>query len=159
MEINPLTVLATIINFTILYFILRHFLFRPVTNTIASREEEIQYRISKAEADEKRAEQLRLENEEKLKNARLEGKTIVEGLKSRAESMSDEILVKAKEDAEFILDRARTDAEREKDKASEEIKEQAVDLAILLSSKLLERIVDETEHRRLIEDFIAKVGS
>lgn len=159
MEINPLTVLATIINFGILYVILRRFLFKPVTETISSREEEIKSRIARAEDNEKRAELLKLENEEKLKNARLEGKAIVEDFKSRAQNVSDEIIVKAKEDAEFIVERARADAERERDKAAEELKIQAVDLAILLSSKALEKTIDEQEHRRLIEDFIAKVGN
>jgi F-type H+-transporting ATPase subunit b len=158
MEINPLTVLATIINFVILYFILRHFLFEPVTTTISDREDEIKGRIARAEREEQKAEQLRQENEKQLNNAILEGKTIVEEYKSKAEGVSDDIIEKAKKEAEFILDRARIDAEREKEKASEEIRLQAVNLAILLSSKALEKTIDENEHRRLIKEFIAKVG-
>lgn len=158
MEINYLTVLATIINFVILYFILRHFLFKPVTTTISSRENEIRDRIARAEEDEKKAELLRLQNEENLKNSREQGKTIVDDFKSKAEKMSDDILVKAKEEAGFVLERARVDAEREREKATEEIKTQAIDLAILLSSKVLETTIDEQEHRRLIKDFIGKVG-
>lgn len=56
------------------------------------------------------------------------------------------------------MDRARKEAEREKEKAAEEIKSQAVELAILLSQKALEKTIDENEHRRLINDFISKVG-
>ncbi len=158
MDINPLTVLATIINFVILYFILRHFLFEPVTNTISSRENEIKDRIAKAEKDEQKAEGLRLENEKRLANAVLEGKNIVEEYKSKAQHVSDDIIDRAKKEAEFILERARTDAEREKEKAQEDIKLQAINLAILLSSKALENTIDENEHRRLIKEFIAKVG-
>jgi F-type H+-transporting ATPase subunit b len=158
MEINPLTVLATIINFAIFYFVMSRLLFKPVNKIISSREEEIDMRIKKSEEDQKQAELLRLENEDKLKNALDEGKAIVEDFKSRAEKVYEDIISKAKEEAEFVLDRARTDAERERDKASEEIKTQAIDLAILLSSKALETTIDESEHRRLIKDFIAKVG-
>ena len=158
MEINKLTVLATIINFAILYFILRHFLFKPVSTTISSREDEIRNRIAKAEEDEKKAELLRLQNQENLKNSKEEGKTIVEDFKSRAEKVSDDILVKTKEEAEFIIERARVEAEREREKATEDIKTQAIDLAILLSSKVLETAINEQEHRRLIKDFIGKVG-
>jgi F-type H+-transporting ATPase subunit b len=158
MEINPLTVLATIINFVILYFILRHFLIEPVTSTISAREDEIKGRIARAENDEKKAELLRIENEEKIKNAKEEGKTIIEDLKVKAERVSETIISKAKEEAEFLLERARADAEREREKASEDIKTQTIDLALILSSKALGSTIDENEHRRLIKDFIAKVG-
>lgn len=158
MEINLLTVLATIINFILLVLILRHFLFKPVNNILSSRETEIKEKITNTEENQRKAELLRLENEEKLKGAKEEGKTIVEDFKTKAEKLSDEIVTKAKEDAEFLLERARKDAEREREKAEEEIKTQAIDLAILLSSKALETSIDEQEHRRLIKDFIAKVG-
>jgi F-type H+-transporting ATPase subunit b len=158
MEINPLTVLATIINFAIFYFVMRRLLYNPVNQIIASRQEEVEATISKAENDKKQAELLRLENEERLKNAKEEGKAILDDLKAKAERVSEEIVSKAKEEAEFILERARLDAEREREKATEEIKVQAVNLALLLSSKALENAIDENEHRRLIKDFIAKVG-
>ena len=158
MEINPLTVLATILNFGIFYFIMRRLLFNPVNKVITSREEDIRLRINKSEEAQKQAELLRIQNEERLKNAKEEGKTIIEDLKVKAERVSETIISKAKEEAEFLLQRARTDADREREKASEDIKTQTIDLALLLSSKALGSTIDENEHRRLIKDFIAKVG-
>ena len=48
--------------------------------------------------------------------------------------------------------------EREKEKAEYEVKKQAVDIAVELSVKALEESIDEEVHRKLISDFIAKVG-
>jgi F-type H+-transporting ATPase subunit b len=158
MEINPLTVLATIINFGIFYFIMSKILFKPVTKAISSREDEIKGRIKRAEEIEQQSEVIKLQNEERLNNAREEGKIIVEDLKHKAEKTAEDIIIKAKAEAEFILERAKMDAEREREKAEDEIKLQAINLALLLSSKALENTIDESEHRRLIKDFIAKVG-
>lgn len=158
MGVNVPQIIATMINFALLYFILRHFLFNPVNNVISSRENEIVYRINKSEEDMKKAEALRIENEHELKAAKDEGKNIVEGYKTKAEKVSDDIVKDAKDEAQLLLERARVEAEREKEKARDEIKTQAVDLAILLSSKALETSINEDEHRRLIEQFIAKVG-
>ena len=47
---------------------------------------------------------------------------------------------------------------REKEKAEYEVKKQAVDLAVELSIKALDTQIDEDLHRKLISDFIAKVG-
>ncbi|MTK11999.1 MAG: F0F1 ATP synthase subunit B [Clostridiaceae bacterium] len=158
MEINIPQLIATIINFAILFFILRHFLFKRVNDTINSRQNEIVNKINKTEEDMKKAEELKIENETNLKQAREQGKTIVEEYKIKAEKVSSEVLNEAREEAETIIERARTEAGREKEKAADEIKGQVVDLAVLISSKALEQSIDEEQHRRLIKDFIAKVG-
>lgn len=158
MEIHLSKILATIINFGILYLILKHYLFKPVNNAIDSRQNEIISNINKAEEDRIKAEELRKENEDKLRQAKQEGKTIVEDYKVKADKVSSDILQEARQEAEAIIERAKVEAEREKEKAADEVKTQVVDLAVLLSSKALEKSVDEEQHRRLIKDFIAKVG-
>jgi F-type H+-transporting ATPase subunit b len=158
MDINVPQIIATIINFIILFFILRHFLFNPVNNAISSRENDIADRINKSEVDMKKAEALRIENEQKLREAKNEGRNIVESFKSKAEKVSTDIIKDAKDEAQIVMERARVEAEREKEKARDEIKSQVVDLAVLLSSKALEESINEEQHRRLIKDFIAKVG-
>jgi F-type H+-transporting ATPase subunit b len=158
MEINVSQIIATIINFLILYFILRHFLFKPVNDNIDKRQNEIITKISKTEEDRKKAQEIRIENENKLSLAKQEGKNIVEDYKVKAEKVSSDILKGAHEEAETIVKRAKVEAEREKEKAADEIKGQVVDLAVLVSSRALEESIDEEQHRRLINDFIAKVG-
>ncbi|MDP4178160.1 MAG: F0F1 ATP synthase subunit B [Bacillota bacterium] len=158
MEINRLTVLMTILNFALLVWVLNHFLFKKVQLVINNRENEIAGRIKKTETDEMMAENLRIQNEQKLLEAKEQGKGIVEESKKKAEMVSGEIIQEAKNEADVLMDRARKEAEREKEKAAEEIKSQAVELAILLSQKALEKTIDENEHRRLINDFIYKVG-
>ena len=149
----------TIVNFIILYFALRHFLFKPVTTTIASREDEIKGNIKKAEEDKMKAEQYKNENETLLKQARQEGKSIVEEYKVKAQKLSDEVVKEANEEAQVIMNRARKDADREREMLQAEVKHQAIELAILLSSRAMEQTIDEGQHRKLIEDFIAKVGT
>lgn len=158
MDIDVIRILITIANFIVLYFILRHFLFNPVNNKIDSRVNAIKSDIDKAEADRIEAERLKNENAEKLSKAKEEGKAIVEDYKVKAEKVSEEITSGASNEAQVILERAKKEAEREKEKAEDEIKSQVVELAMLVSSKALNKALDETEHRRLIEDFVAKVG-
>ena len=158
MAIDISRVVITLINFCILYFVLRHFLFKPVTETVEAREDEIKTRISKSEEDQKKAELLRLENEKELLNAKTTGKTIVEEYKVKAQALSDEIMGKASKDAQGLVEKGKAEVLREKEKVSYELKEQVVDLAVMLSSKVLDDNIDEAQHRKLIQDFIAKVG-
>lgn len=157
--INISEVLAAIINFIILYLILKHFLFVPVMSTMENRENSIKQNISKAEADREEAEALKLKNEDILKIAKEEGKKIAEEHKKRAETMFKEIVSDANKEAQVIMERSKVEIEREKEKAENEIKSKVIDLAVMLSAKALEKSIDEAEHRRLIEDFLAKVGN
>ena len=158
MDINIPKIIAAMINFGILLLILKHFFFKPVNDAIDTRQNEIIDKINKTEEDRKKAEELRIENQNILSQAKHEGKSIVEDYKVKAEKVSTDILQEARQEAETVMERAKVEAGREKEKAADEIKNQVVDLAVLLSSKALEESVNEDQHRRLIKDFIAKVG-
>lgn len=158
MKIDLVTVIITIINFGILYLILAHFFFKPVDNALTTRNEEIVSKIKNADENEKKSKQMLFQHQELLKNSKKEGKGIVEDYRNKAQKVSNDIVKDAENEAQIIISRAKTEAKREKEKAEDEIKGQVVDLAVLLSSKALEESIDEKQHRKLIKDFIAKVG-
>lgn len=158
MQINLSTVIITIVNFVVLYFILKHFFFKPVNNTIVTRQEEINSKIKDANENEEKSKQMLTQHQKLLKNSKQEGKSIVEDYKNKAEKVSGDVIKDAQQEAQLILNRAKVEVNREKEKAEADIKNQVVDLAILVSSKALEGSIDEKQHRKLIEDFIAKVG-
>ncbi|WP_032121309.1 F0F1 ATP synthase subunit B [Clostridium amazonitimonense] len=150
---------AVIINFFILYLILRHFLFRPVTNMMNSRKARIEGNLAKAKDDMKEAEALKNENETLLRQAAEEGKKITKERKAKAEDLYAEIVAEAHKEAEIIYDRAKVEIEREKEKAQNEVKSAVIELAVMLSAKALEENIDEKKHRQLIEDYLSKVGN
>lgn len=91
MQIDWLTVAAQIVNFLVLVWLLQRFLYRPITNAMARREERIETRLSEAkaareeveaEAEELREKQRALEEsrEEVLSEARQEAAALRSGL-------------------------------------------------------------------------------
>lgn len=84
MQIDYFTIFAQIVNFLILIFLLRHFLYRPVVNVMDSREQEVASRL-------KEAEQKRREAEQEAKSYR----RMIQDLESRREEM----LIRARDDA------------------------------------------------------------
>ena len=152
-------VIAAMVNFLILLFIAKRFLFIPVSKILETRKQELESSFEKARLDKEEANRFKIENSEKLKLAKQEGKEIVEVYKEKAEKVSRELIEDAKQEAALIIERSRVEIQREKEKAESEIKKQVIDLSLVLSERALEQIIDEKEHRRLIEDFIFKVGS
>lgn len=158
MKIELSVVIAAIINFVLFFLIFRHFFYKPVDKIITTREDEIKVRIKNAEDNEKSAELLRIENEKELSNAKEEGRNIMENYKKNAEKMSSDIIKNGETEAQLILERGKTEINREKEKAKDELRHETVDIAVLLSLKALAGTIDEEQHRKLIQDFLVKVG-
>ena len=85
MELNPSTVIATIINFIGLLAILKYFFFGKVKAIIDEREALIAEQLDSAEEEQEKSRMLAIENERMLKTVREEGKRITEREKQKAE--------------------------------------------------------------------------
>lgn len=158
MKIQFIKFLCTIVNFIILVLILKHYFWDKIKSALEKRECSIEDRIMQAEEDAQKARRLRLDNEMLLKSAREEGKQLREEQKRKADKVYQEIVEDAHRESQTIIERARKEIEREEEKAKFELKEETINLALLLSTKALEDTIDEKQHRKLINDFISKVG-
>lgn len=159
MEINPSVIIATIINFIILLAILKHFFFNKVKAIISEREEIINEKLDNADEEFEKARIIAIENERSLKSAKEDGRKIIEEHKRKAEVTYEEIVSEAHKEAKIILERAKIDIAREKEKVEFQLKQQAIELALELSKKVIEKNIDEEKNRELIGDFITKVGN
>ena len=106
MEINPSTLIATIINFIILFVVLKYFFFEKVQAIIEERENLINEKLDYADEEAEKARMMAIENERMLKNAREEGKLIPERHKQKAEQVYEEIVNEANQEAKIIIERA-----------------------------------------------------
>ncbi|WP_315070792.1 F0F1 ATP synthase subunit B [uncultured Clostridium sp.] len=158
MEIRLSTLIINWINFAIILLLLRHFFWNKLKGIIAERQKYINDKMTKADEDAEKARMYLVKNEQILQGAKEEGKKITEEQRTKGDKLYAEIVENAKVEATSLKERASLEIEREKEKAEYEIKKQAVDLAIELSVKALGEKVDEATHRKLIGDFIAKVG-
>ena len=158
MEINISTLILTLINFVILVLLLKHFFWDKIRSVIEERQVEIDEKILQADEDFEKARMYLIKNQEILNQAREEGKKITERQKQKGDKIYEEIIQNAKNESASLIERANLEIEREKEKAEYKIKKQAVELAVELSVKALDETIDEETHRRLISDFIAKVG-
>ncbi|MBU3179856.1 F0F1 ATP synthase subunit B [Clostridium psychrophilum] len=159
MNLQVSTIIFTIINFIILLFILKHFFYHPLNKIMDDRKNGINTSIKNAKDNEKKAEISRKEKDRLLHESKTTGREIVEEYKVKAQKVSQEIIDKAKKESIVLMERSKVEIQREKEKAESEVKKQVIDLSLILSEKALEQHIDEKEHRRLIEDFIVKVGS
>lgn len=158
MGIKWQTIIATIINLVILVFILRHFFWDKIRKVIEDRQNAINERLASADKARVEAAKLKAENEKVLKDAYEEGNRIIAAKKAAAEEVYNKIVEAANAEAEDLKVKANEQIELDINTAQLTLKEQVIDLATLLSNKVLEGSLDEAKHRAIIDEYIEKVG-
>lgn|SRR3712207_6587058 len=151
--------IATIINFIVCLIIAKYLFWNKIQGMLSSRENYIKDKINKIEEDERKAKELKLENEMCLKQSKEKGKDIVAEYKNKAQKVYDELVNEAKRESSLTLERAKVEIQREKDKARDDMEKEIIDTSILLCTKVLQESIDDEKHIKLIKDFISKVGN
>lgn len=142
----------------LLFLILRHFLYEPVTKFMNDRSDKIQKDIEGAKALKEEANELKTNYEEKISSAKLEGQEIIESSRKRGEEIKENILAEARDEADGIIKKASAEIEREKEKAIEEIKLQAGEMAVLVAEKVIDANLNGQVQKDLIDKFVDEVG-
>lgn len=155
---DPILMILQLTATLLLYFILRHFLYKPVSEYMNGRKERIQDDIDDAKVLKEDALSLKNEYEVKITDAKKEGQEIIEASRKRGEEIRRDIVDEGKKEAEGILNRARKEIDIEKEKALDEIKLQAGEMALLIASKVIDENLDVSKQKYLIDKFINEVG-
>jgi F-type H+-transporting ATPase subunit b len=152
-----------LMTWTILIFlgtlgILYKFAWGPILEGVRSREQALTDAMAAAQRD--RAEAMRMLAEQKaaLEAARGEAQRFIADGRATAESMRGEMLEQTRLQQAELLDRARKEIESEKVKAIDELRREAVDLALAGAGKLIGQKLDASSDRKLVEDYLATLG-
>ena len=86
MQIDWLTVIAQIVNFLILIWLLKRFLYQPVINAMDRREQRIAERLHNAELREQAAADTRLDYQHKIEALEQDRDALIKQAREAAES-------------------------------------------------------------------------
>ena len=148
----------TIVNILVLFLLLKHFLFKPITEMMESRTAEIENNLKDAEDQKQKASELTAQYEEKLQGAHAEAVQIVSEARQRGQREYDAILKTAGQDAQKEQERARADMEREREEMLRGVQENVTELVLLTASKLSQKELDEESDRKLVDSFLSEAG-
>lgn len=155
--INLGFLLVHIINFAIVYVVLRAWVFGPVTNMLENRRNKIAQGLEDARvaADarataEKAAEKI-------IGDAQLKANDIIRESTTRAESIQKEMLTEAKQDVEKQREIALSEVDEERVRLLSEMRGDVSAIAIAAAQKLIGEALDEKRQRSLLAEFFSGV--
>ncbi|MCR4402133.1 MAG: F0F1 ATP synthase subunit B [Firmicutes bacterium] len=143
------TYVFQILNFVILFLLLRRYFFGPVKAYLEQRERYVHDTISAAEADRTRAARLKEESQLELSRARTEAQEIVREARRASEQIQAHARKIATEEASRIVARAREEISREKEQAFREVREHVLDLSVAVASRAIRDALDPETLRQV----------
>ena len=157
MLIDWFTVVAQIINFLILVFLLKHFLYGRIINAMDQREARITSRLEEAETQRKEAE-----NEAamfKLKNQYIESQReeMISSAKEESESFKKDLMQKAREEIYSIQARWHETVEKQKIAFLKDLGQRATKEVFAVTRQVLKDLADKDLEQQIVDVFIRRV--
>lgn len=152
--LNASDIVAQIISFLILFFILRAVAWKKILFLLDQRKERIASELKSCEGALAQAERLKDEYEEKLRSIEEFREQKIRQAIEEGKALAEEVAGNARVQAKQILENANKNIEQELLKAKEELKTHIVDLTMSATENIIGQKLTPQDDRKLIEDFL-----
>jgi F-type H+-transporting ATPase subunit b len=145
------------INFLILLFLLQRLLYKPFVAKMQERTLAIQRSLEEAQAARAEAARQGEENELRLRAAHTEAAAIRERALKEAQDEAGRQIASAQAQARKLVDDTKAQLDAEIRRARDELRREVADLATGVAEKLVRRSLRDEDHRRIVDDAIARI--
>ncbi len=146
------------VNFLFLLAILYRFLYKPLLAKMEERTVAIKASLDAAEAARAEAARQQEENASRLRAAYAEAQAIRAAALKEAGEEQRKLVEGARREAHQLVESAKAQMETDVRRAREELRREVSEIAIAVAEKLVRRSLRDDDHRRIVEDSIARIG-
>ncbi len=157
--INPYLLVAQLINFGLVVFLLSRLLYRPVLNALQARTQRIQESIENAEQVKQQLARAQQDYEARMAEARQQAAQIVAQAQERAQVQARELVANAQADAERIKAEAHQQAQQEREQLLRGLQGQLANLVTETARNVIgQELRTGGGHERLIQQSLSELG-
>lgn len=149
--INPILLLAQVVNFLVLLFILKKFLYKPILKVLGERKQKIEDSLKNAEEIEKRLLETQQESEKVLAKTSAQAQKLMDDTKKELELFREEMRQNAKQEAERIIKEGQESAQAEALRMKQEIMSKMAEIVAVGMEKITGKILNKKEQKDIIE--------
>jgi F-type H+-transporting ATPase subunit b len=156
---DPGLFIWTILTFLVLVGLLAKFAWNPLLQALESRQASIRKSLDDAAQAKVELERLHEQSAQIIRDARVEAESIVGRSRTDAERVRAEMKDKARADADALVKNAERQIQLETTRALQQIRTEAVDLSVMIASKIIQRNLSKEDNERLIDEALKQVES
>jgi F-type H+-transporting ATPase subunit b len=148
----------TLVAFVVLLALLVKFAFKPIAVALDRRGAAIKASLDEAEKQRAEAKKLMEDYQQQVAQARAEAGKIIDEARVLSEKVRKDLVDKANAEAGALIQRAQEEIGRQKEKGVQELKDTVASLSVQIASRVIEKEVNETTHRQLVDKLITDLG-
>lgn len=149
--------IASIVNFFILFFILRKYAYGPILGMLEKREKMIADSVDKSATIEKEFQAMQEKRVLELTEIRAEASLLMEAAAHKAERLKTELVAEAKAESAKLMATTKSELERERQSLKASVRAEVADLVVAATEKVLTQKLTGTEDRKLVERTLEQV--
>jgi F-type H+-transporting ATPase subunit b len=154
---DPGLFIWTIVTFLVLLALLTKFAWRPLLQALDTRQQAIRKSLDDAQQAKQELERLNAESAQIIARSRVEADAIISQSRSDGDRLREEIRQKARAEADHIVKSAERQIQLETTRALEQIRHEAVELSVMIASKIIQRNLTKEDNERLIDEALKQV--
>ncbi|MFN2612654.1 MAG: F0F1 ATP synthase subunit B, partial [Solirubrobacterales bacterium] len=147
----------TLLIFLFTMQVLRKLAFPRIQEALDKRAKAIAENIEASEHQRQEADKLLQEYRARLQEAREQAEDIMARARKAGESAKTEATEEGREKREELLAAAKRDIEAETRRSLEQIRKEVANLTVLATEKVTRKSLDDSDHKRLVEEALAEV--
>jgi F-type H+-transporting ATPase subunit b len=156
-QTDPGLFIWTIVTFLVLLGLLARFAWRPLLQALDTRQNAIRKSLDDAQQARQELERLNAESAQIIAKARQDADAIITQSRSDGDRLREEIRQKARGEADLIVKNAERQIQLETSRALEQIRHEAVELSVMIASKIIQRNLTKEDNERLIDEALKQV--
>lgn len=149
--IEPILVAAQVVNFLVILYILKRFLYKPLFAIFQKREELVQENLKNVEESKKALANAEKEEAELIKKAQKTASQIVSDAKEQSTTIINSAQVTAKKQTESMIEEARAQITRETQEAEKQLTKHISDLSLGILKKSLAGVFTPNEQEEIVK--------
>lgn len=157
MGIDWFTFTAQIVNFLVLVWLLKRFLYSPIVNAMQRREEEISDRLEEAERKRREAEEEKQTYRERNRQWDDEKQQLLEEAREEADRQRKERLEEARREVERKREEWVRSVEQQREQLAADVRHRVTDQIVRVSRRALEQLAGAELEGQLVDNFLQQV--
>src|SRR5260221_446646 len=155
--VNPVLLIAQIINFLIILYVLKRFAYKPIFKMLDDRKKTIQEGIENAKKSEEALEKALEREKAILQKAQSQAQEFITDAKNQAEEIAKQMEENTRSQADRMLKDAKEEIQREYQETEKRLATHTTQLAISILEKTLKDMLDEKEQKQALTKAIKKL--
>ena len=155
--LDKLLLAAQIVNFLILFFVLKAVFYKPLKKILDERKDKISKGIEDADAAKVLKERTVSEKNEIIRTARVEVQAMIEDGRKTADEIKQKLVDDAKAQSEEMVKDAQKRAEEEMKKMEKKIKGISLDISKKIMENVIPVLMDDAQKNAVLKKAIQKL--